>query len=97
TASDDVSVASVTWACATCNPASGTATGTITWSFTASTLTLGANEITVTATDPSSKTGADTITVTRVAAPVFSGTITGLVGTGGTGAVSKGTSGYIGW
>jgi hypothetical protein len=62
-AEDNASVASVTWACATCTPTSGTATGTTTWTFNL-TLGTGANTITVTATDNQANTGQDSIVVT---------------------------------
>jgi hypothetical protein len=64
TASDDVAVSSVTWACPTCTPTSGTASGTTSWSVASIGLTAGANVLTVTATDGDNQTGQDTLTVT---------------------------------
>lgn len=63
TASDDVSVSSVTVACI---PSCGspTVTGTTTWSVTTLSLQPGANVITVTATDGGSQTGTDILFVT---------------------------------
>nr|MBP6884123.1 metallophosphoesterase [Candidatus Paceibacterota bacterium] len=65
TATDDVSVASVTWQNQTTG-ATGTATGTSSWSTSAITLQGGVNTIIVTARDGAnpSLTGTDTITVT---------------------------------
>lgn len=78
TASDDTSLSSVTWACSTCTPVSGTATGTTTWSISDLTaLGEGINTFTVTAHDSASNTGDDTITinyqgtVTRTPSPTF--------------------------
>lgn len=73
TATDNVLVSSVTWACATCTPTSGSATNTgtaySTWSITSGELINGANTITVTATDSSSNTGNDSIIVTYTPQP----------------------------
>jgi hypothetical protein len=67
---DNDDIDDVTWACATCTPTSGTATGDETWSATADlTCSAGAgtaNTITVTATDLSANTSTDTIVVTCV-------------------------------
>lgn len=71
-ASDDVGVLSVTWACPTCTPISGTATcascgaaGTsVTWSVASIGLASGANVITATANDADTQTATDAITVT---------------------------------
>jgi hypothetical protein len=63
TSSDNVSVSSVTWACPKCEPTSGSASGTTTWTINDIGLSDGENVITVTATDPSSNTGTDQITV----------------------------------
>jgi hypothetical protein len=64
---DSIPAGGVTWACATCTPTSGTATGTTSWSAS-NTLTCSgggtANTITVTAEDPSANTSEDTLTVT---------------------------------
>lgn len=67
-ASDDVAVTAVTWACATCTPTSGTATGTTSWSQTAITLASGANTITFTASDGTLTSNA-VITVTKSTTP----------------------------
>lgn len=68
TATDsDGTVSSVTWACPTCTPTSGTATGTTSWSVATIGLAVGANVITVTGTDNDSNTATDTITVTLLA------------------------------
>ena len=67
TASDDNSISSVTWACPTCSPSSGTATGTYTWSISNVGLSVGSNVFTVTAHDNASQTGNDTLTVTYTA------------------------------
>jgi hypothetical protein len=72
TAADDVGVTSVTWACPTCTPTSGTATCATcgsaatapSWSVASLGLATGANVITVTANDADTQTGTDTITVT---------------------------------
>lgn len=93
TATDNAGVSSVTWACVTSTPASGTATGTTSWSFSA-VLDTGENVFTVTATDPSSNTGQDIITITKTAATAFGGSVG--VGTG-TGSMTKGSGGYFGW
>jgi hypothetical protein len=66
-AADDDAVASVTWACPTCTPTSGTATGTTSWSASTTIARSGggtANVITVTAEDASSNSSTDVITVT---------------------------------
>jgi hypothetical protein len=73
TATDDVGVLSVTWACSTCTPTSGTATcascgaaGTsVSWSVATIGLAIGDNVITVTATDADTQTSTDVLTVTR--------------------------------
>lgn len=72
TASDYSAVSSVSWACPTCTPTSGTATDTTSWSFGPITLATGSNTITVTATDDESATGQDILTVTY--------SISGIVG-----------------
>ena len=64
TASDNVEVSSIAWACPTCTPTSDTATGTTSWSESGIGLSSGDNVITVTATDSSSNTGQDVITIT---------------------------------
>ena len=71
-AGDDVGVLSVTWACPTCTPTSGTATcascgaaGTsVSWSVASIGLASGANVITTTANDADTQTATDSITVT---------------------------------
>ncbi len=63
-ASDNMSVTSVTWA-RTGGP-SGVATGTTAWNTGSIALALGTNQITVTATDAAGNTGTDTITVVRL-------------------------------
>jgi hypothetical protein len=63
TASDDTGVEAVTWACPACTPASGTAQGGTTWSFTVS-LGSGANTITVTATDAALNTDQGSVEAT---------------------------------
>src|SRR4051794_25204422 len=63
-ASDDIAVDHVTWSNAA-NGTSGTATDTESWSASAIPLAAGDNLITVTATDTSSNTATDSITVTR--------------------------------
>jgi hypothetical protein len=84
TASDNVLVSSVAWACPTCTPTSDSATGTTTWSETGIGLSSGENVITVTATDSSANTGQDIITVTYTPpTPKLSG-VGGFVGMGGT-------------
>lgn len=65
TASDNGTVVSVAWACPTCTPPSGTALNTLSWSAGPMGLALGANVLTVTATDNESNTATDTLTVTR--------------------------------
>lgn len=62
TASDDVGLSSVTWV--NDRGGSGTATGTTSWSFTATGLSSGVNNITVTATDTSSNAATDALAVT---------------------------------
>lgn len=69
TASDDVSVSSVTWNCDVCG--SGTASGTTSWSVSNITLQNGPNFITVTAFDGESQTGTDTILVTLTSGNVY--------------------------
>lgn len=51
---------SVTWACGTCTPTSGTATGVSDWTFNA-TLAVGANTVTVTVHDSGAGTSTDSI------------------------------------
>ncbi len=63
TASDDVSVSSVTWRNQTTG-VSGTATGTTSWTTPAIVLQSGANTLVVTATDGAGLTSTDTLTVT---------------------------------
>lgn len=62
-ASDDFGVTSVTWHNAATG-ASGTASGTTSWSTTSISLVSGSNVITVTAYDAAGNAGTDTITVT---------------------------------
>ena len=62
TASGGLSITRVEWR--TNSGASGTCTGTTTWSTNAIRLALGANVITVTATDTAGRTASDTCTVT---------------------------------
>lgn len=69
TASDDVAVTAVTWACPTCTPTSGTATGLTAWSIPTVTLAVGANVLTVTATDAETQTAVDSLTVAYTAPP----------------------------
>ena len=64
TASDNISLSSIKWACPTCTPTSGTAIGTSSWSVSSIGLTSGSNAITVTSTDSSNNTSTDTLTVT---------------------------------
>jgi len=64
TASDNVGLASVTWADG--RGGGGTCTGTTNWSATGIALVLGANTITVTATDTAGQTATDVIVVTCV-------------------------------
>ena len=61
-ASDDVEVTAVTWS--NDQGDSGTCTGTSSWAAAGISLSLGQNVITVAASDPSEKTGTDTISVT---------------------------------
>lgn len=68
TASDNVGVAAVGWENQT-TMASGSATGTTTWSVTGIALDEGENVIVFTATDAASNAGVDTITVTRTTPP----------------------------
>jgi len=83
TSSDNVSVSSVTWACPTCEPTSGSASGTTSWTISDIVLSDGENAITVTATDSSSNTGTDQITVTYTESTVITG-VSGLgIRTGG--------------
>lgn len=64
TASDDSSVSSVDWACPTCTPSSGEATGTSpTWSVSSIEISEGTNVITVTATDDADQETQDSLTV----------------------------------
>ena len=81
TASDDTGVSSVTWACPTCTPTSGTATGTTSWSVSSIGLSSGSNVITVTAHDAATNTGDDTLTVTYT--PVVNGIRNGCYLSGG--------------
>jgi hypothetical protein len=69
TATDtDGTVSSVTWACSTCTPTSGTATLILpNWSVTSIGLAMGSNPIIVTATDNNSQTATDQIILARVA------------------------------
>lgn len=62
----DGTVSSVTWACPTCTPTSGSATGTTPWTISGIGLAEGSNVITVTATDNEAATGSDSLTVTYV-------------------------------
>lgn len=65
TAGGAAEISSVTWYCASCTPASGTATGTTTWEIADLGLAFFANTITITATDSESATVTDTIVITR--------------------------------
>lgn len=81
TASDNIAVSSVTWACATCTPTSGTASGTTAWSFipvlTCSSGGGTANTIVVTPHDAAGVTPvADTIVVTCITSDVTNPVIT---------------------
>ena len=62
-ADDDGTVVSVRWACATCTPTSGDATGTTSWSMSGIVLSDGTNTIDITGTDDAAHTGADSIDV----------------------------------
>jgi len=64
TASDNIGVTSVTWVNAA-TAASGTASGTTSWSMTGIALSAGWNNITVTSLDAAGNTGTDKITVIR--------------------------------
>ena len=64
TASDNVGVASVTWA-NSANNTSGTASGITSWSISNISLVSGTNTITVTAIDAANNQATDTLTVTR--------------------------------
>lgn len=64
TASDDVAIASITWA--NDRGGSGTCAGTTVWSATGINLQSGRNVITVTASDPTGNKATDTIAVTYV-------------------------------
>jgi len=63
TATDNVSVSSVTWS--NSRGGSGTANGAASWSVASVGLQIGSNVITVTARDAAGNVGADTVTVTR--------------------------------
>jgi hypothetical protein len=72
TASDDISVSSVTWENLATGE-SGTAVGTTSWTINGITLADGDNEIIVTAHDSAGNVFSDTLTVTKTAAiPEFS-------------------------
>jgi hypothetical protein len=78
-ATDDDAVVSVTWACPTCTPTSGTATGTTSWSASTTIARSGggtANVITVTAEDASANTSTDVITVTGFSADTIAPIVT---------------------
>src|SRR5207247_5085435 len=86
TASDDVGVAQVTWVNSA--GASGTATGTTSWTASGIVLQPGANGLTVTATDAAGNTATDTLTVTlsdttppavSITAPAAGATVTGTI------------------
>jgi hypothetical protein len=64
TAADSVALLTVNWT-NTATGASGTATGTTTWTITGIALVIGTNHITVKAWDTAGNVGYDTITVTR--------------------------------
>jgi hypothetical protein len=87
TASDNDEVSSVTWVCQTCSTATGTVTGTTTWSQLV-TLAVDSSTITFTAHDPAGNTVQDSVVVTRSSSGGSSGsTRTGAgAGTSGTGA-----------
>lgn len=84
TASDASGIASVSWACPTCTPSSGSASGTTTWSISNITLAGGNNTFTVTATDDSSNnnTGQDTVVISY-SSPTPTATLSRTAGTGG--------------
>ena len=63
TASDNVGVTSVTWS-NDANDASGTASGTTSWSISGASLSQGDNTFTVTASDSAGNTSGKTLTVT---------------------------------
>jgi hypothetical protein len=63
------SITSVTWDCATCTPVTGSATGTTSWSIPSIGLALGANLVTVTATDSSGQIATAQLTVTQTGTP----------------------------
>src|SRR5262249_8352383 len=74
TAADNVGVTQVTWA--TSRGASGTATGTTSWTASGIPIQLGTNLLTVTAQDAAGNTGTATLTVTVVDAMAPTATIT---------------------
>lgn len=88
-ASDNVAVTSVTWACTdqTCTADSGTATGTAQWSFSTtvpcSAAPGTASTIQVTAHDAATNTAADALVVTCVSADTTAPTITITTDCGG--------------
>lgn len=69
-ASDNVGLSSVSWTCDVCTVTSGTATGTTSWSIPSVSLIEGFNTITVTATDTSSNTATDVITINYTTTPL---------------------------
>lgn len=74
TASDNIAVTSVTWACATCTPTSGTAAGTATWSFTPTvTCSTGSGTQNTVVVTPHDAAGITPITGTLVITCVTSG------------------------
>jgi hypothetical protein len=66
TASDNVGVTSITWACPNCATKTGTALGTTAWSANIPLTADASNVITVTARDEAGNTSTDAITVTFV-------------------------------
>lgn len=64
------SVTSVTWSCDRCTPATGTATGTASWSISGLTLKAGINLLVITATNANGSTAS---TLTTTYAPTFPG------------------------
>ena len=60
TASDNVGVTAVTWACPQCPVTSGTVIGTTSWSIVDVALSSGTNQFTITAHDAAGNTGAQT-------------------------------------